>query len=115
MRLLVCVLIAALVVCMFTLPYHALVLLHLFIAVALGYMGFVFYSSECKDADYVCLVLTILFQPLLRIPMGDKLWPVLCGALAVILFVFLFFDKPLSRFMPKVGSHISSIKEKSGF
>ncbi|WP_298072920.1 DUF6804 family protein [uncultured Bacteroides sp.] len=86
------VLAIALLVCLLPMPYGYYVLIRFVSAIAFGMMAYEYYHQKQKKLYVVTLGLTLLFQPLVKIPLGREVWN-LVDVLCAVFLLYLFWRK----------------------
>lgn len=81
------------------------------ISVVFAYCGVLLYRGKQEGAAYFCLILALLFQPLLRLPLGDMGWKITHGVVAGILVIFLFADSVVES-IPKIGKKANNARKR---
>ncbi len=94
------VVIVLLLIALLPLPYGIYVLINTIAAAFFGFLSYRLFQEKINNAAYVCLVLTTIYQPLVRISFGRMGWCILDAVVAASLIVFVFghgFFKPDTR------------------
>lgn len=84
------VVIALLLIALLPLPYGLYVLINTISAAFFGFLSYRLFQEKITNAAYVCLVLTTVYQPLMRISLGRIGWCLLDAVVAASLIVFVF-------------------------
>lgn len=88
------ILIVLLLLCLFKLPYGFYILVRFVALVGFARLALLCSHHQNKETEMIIYVaLAILFQPLLKIPLGRNLWNIVDVVVAVGLFLSLFTSK----------------------
>lgn len=90
------VLIAALLLAVAPLPYGIHILIHTFAASVFGYVCYRLFQEKDNNVAYVFLVLTIIYQPLVRITFGRIGWMIINAIVALSLLAMLHWQHFIS-------------------
>ena len=80
----------ALLICLMPMPYGYYILIRYISAIAFGVMAYDYYYQ--KKMYVVTLSLALLFQPLIKLPLGRDIWNFVDIVTAIFL-IYLFFIK----------------------
>lgn len=82
----------ALLICLTPMPYGYYILIRYISAIAFGVMAYDNYCQKQKKMYVITLCLALLFQPLLKIPLGRDIWNFVDIIVATFL-TYLFLRK----------------------
>lgn len=82
-----------LLTCLANMPYGYFMIVRFAALIGFGYLAYVSVNFKSKTIFWVYLSLAILFQPLIKIPLGRELWNVLDVLAAILLLLTLLFPK----------------------
>lgn len=91
-RIVLLILAIALLVCLAPMPYGYYVLVRYATTILFGVMAYDCFQDKQKGLYVTCLSLALLFQPIVKFPLGRVVWNFVDVAVAVFL-VYLFFRK----------------------
>ena len=83
------ILIIALLLCLAPMPYGFYMLVRFFAAVMFGFMAYRYYQEKKENLMITFGALAVLFQPIIKIPLGRAVWNVVDVAVAIGLIVLL--------------------------
>ena len=86
------VLAISLLLCLFRMPYGFYVFVRFATAASFAYMAYKAGSSGNKDRMILFIILTLLFQPFIKLSLGRTLWNIIDVAVAILLCYYLFKD-----------------------
>lgn len=89
MRRLKQILIIALVLCLAPMPYGYYILVRYFAMIVFGLMTYQYYQEKKENLMITFGALAVLFQPIIKIPLGRAVWNVVDVAVAIGLIVLL--------------------------
>lgn len=90
----ICIAIAlVLLLCLFPLPYGFFVLVRFATMVSMGYVAYHFYSINRTSIAIAAGVLALLFQPFAKIALGREVWNIVDVVVAVLLVVFIIYER----------------------
>ena len=81
---------ALLLLCLLDMPYGFFVLVRFIATAAFCFFAFVEYQDGNKDRMILFIILSVLFQPLWRIPLGRVIWNIVDVVVAGYLVYLLF-------------------------
>ena len=64
----------ALLICLMPMPYGYYILIRYISAIAFGVMAYDYYYQKQKKMYVITLSLALLFQPLIKLPLGRDIW-----------------------------------------
>lgn len=82
----------ALLICLMPMPYGYYILIRYISAIVFGVMAYDYYCQKQKKMYVVTLSLALLFQPLIKLPLGRDIWNLVDIVVAVFL-IYLFLRK----------------------
>ena len=82
----------ALLICLAPMPYGYYVLIRYVATILFGVMAYDYFQDKQKGLYITSLALTLLIQPVMKIPLGRVVWNFVDVVVAVFL-VYLFFRK----------------------
>lgn len=74
-------------------PYGYYMLVRYFAAVIFTVIAYQFYNGGYNATAIFFVVLTILFQPILKIALGKRIWNVIDAIVAIILVIMVLYGK----------------------
>ncbi len=83
------ILIIALLLCLAPMPYGFYMLVRFFATVMFGLMAYQYYQEKKENLMITFGALAVLFQPIIKIPLGRAVWNVVDVAVAIGLIVLL--------------------------
>lgn len=83
----------ALLLCLAPMPYGYYMLVRFFAMIVFGLMVYRYYQEKKENLVIVFGALAILFQPIIKIPLGRVVWNVVDIAVAVVLVIFLLKER----------------------
>ena len=89
MKRLQLILIVALFLCLAPMPYGFYMLVRFFAMVMFGLMAYQYYQEKKENLMITFGALAVLFQPIIKIPLGRAVWNVVDVAVAIGLIVLL--------------------------
>lgn len=92
-----CILAVALFLCLFSMPYEYYILVRYVAAVVFIVMSCEYYRKNSKGAAVFWLSTAILFQPLLKIPLGRIVWNILDVVIVILLLYIILNNKSRSQ------------------
>ena len=93
MKLKIIILLAiALLVCLLPMPYGYYILIRYVSAIIFGIMAYNSFLQKKKKICITCIVLSLLFQPILKLPLGREVWNIVDVVVAVFL-IYLFLKE----------------------
>ena len=92
MKRLKLILIIALLLCLGPMPYGFYMLVRFFATVMFGLMAYRYYQEKKENLMIVFGTLAVLFQPIIKIPLGRAVWNVVDVSVAIGLIVLLLKD-----------------------
>lgn len=110
MKTLVKITIGVLILALFKLPYPLYIAINFYVACMFGYACYMLFQTQHRKVAYLCLTATILYQPLLRIPLGRIGWMTADAVAAIVLLIFIAGDRLLNYF-PKFKADVDTIRE----
>ena len=78
-----------LLLCLLDMPYGFYSFVRFAAAAAFCYFAYVASQSENKERMILCIALAVLFQPLLKIPLGRTIWNIVDVVVAAYLIYLL--------------------------
>ena len=84
---------AALLVCLFPLPYGYYMFVRYAAMIILVIIGYVYADEGNKPVAITAFALAILFQPFFKLPLGRTLWNIIDVVLAAGLIIVPFITK----------------------
>lgn len=82
----------ALLGCLAPMPYGYYMLIRFAATVLFGIMAYEFFQDKQKGLYMICLILALLFQPIIKIALGRVIWNIVDVAVALFL-VYLVLRK----------------------
>ncbi len=89
MKRLKLILIIALLLCLAPMPYGYYMLVRFFATVMFGLMAYQYCREKNENLMIVFGALAVLFQPIIKIPLGHAVWNVVDVAVAIGLIILL--------------------------
>lgn len=83
------ILIIALMLCLAPMPYGYYILVRYFATIVFGLMAYQYYQEKKENLMIAFGALAVLFQPLLKVPLGRIVWNIVDVAIAIVLLVML--------------------------
>lgn len=87
MRHLPLILAIVLLLCLLPMPYGYYMFVRVVVTVSFAYLAYRFYDNKSEILMMVFIALALLFQPIVKIPLGRELWNVVDVIVAVGLLV----------------------------
>ena len=84
---------ALLLLCLLDMPYGYYTLVRIIAVIAFGFFAYIAKLNGNEVRAIVFIVLAILFQPIIKFPLGRELWNIVDVCVAVYLIVLLFSHK----------------------
>ncbi|MDR1504472.1 MAG: hypothetical protein LBT43_18655 [Prevotella sp.] len=106
------ILVVALLLCLFPMPYGYFILVRYAAAIIFAIMAYSYYQQNKKSAAYFWIALTLLFQPIFKIALGRFTWNIVDVLIAVVLLVILWGDKLGEKKKHTVDGIMSDINKK---
>ena len=82
----------ALLICLMPMPYGYYILIRYISAITFGVMAYGYYFQKQKKMYITTLSLALLFQPLIKLPLGRDIWNFVDIVTAIFL-IYLFLSK----------------------
>ena len=82
----------ALLGCLAPMPYGYYMLIRFAATVLFGIMAYEFFQDKQKGLYMICLILALLFQPIIKLALGRVIWNIVDVAVALFL-VYLVLRK----------------------
>ena len=79
----------ALLVCLAPMPYGYYVLIRYRCAIVFGIMAYQYYLEKKENLALTWGALAVLFQPLIKIPLGRTMWNIVDIIVAIALFIII--------------------------
>lgn len=76
-----------LLLCLFDMPYGYYILVRVAAAVSFVYMAYKYYEMKKENLVWTFGALALLFQPLVKMPLGREIWNIVDVAVAIFLIV----------------------------
>lgn len=83
------ILIISLMLCLAPMPYGYYILVRYFATIVFGLMAYQYYQEKKENLMIAFGALAVLFQPLLKVPLGRIVWNIVDVAIAIVLLVML--------------------------
>lgn len=80
----------ALLICLAPMPYGYYMLVRYASTVAFGVMAYNYGESKKTELCIACIVLSLLFQPFVKIPLGREIWNFVDVVVAIFLISLSF-------------------------
>ena len=87
------ILISALLLCLFPMPYGYFILVRYLATVVFTIMAYHHYKQQNNATTYLWVCLALLFQPFLKITLGREIWNVVDIVVAIILVIVLWKER----------------------
>lgn len=87
------ILVVALLLCLFPMPYGYFILVRYAAAIIFAIMAYSYYQQNKKTVAYFWIVLAILFQPIFKIALGRFTWNIVDVVVAALLLLILWEHK----------------------
>lgn len=84
------VLAIALLLCLAPMPYGYYMLVRYGSAIILGIMAYQYYLARKEKLALIWGALAVLFQPIIKIPLGKTMWSIVDVIVAILLFLTIF-------------------------
>lgn len=91
------ILIIALLLCLAPMPYGYYMLVRFFAMVMFGLMAYRYHQEKKENLMITFGALAVLFQPLIKIPLGRTVWNVVDVVIAVVLIVQLLREYEIKK------------------
>ena len=91
------ILIIALLLCLFDMPYWYYQLLRIFGTIGFAYLAYIDYKARIKYNPQFFVVAAILLNPIIKISFDRGAWQVVDIILAVLLIISIFVEKKLKN------------------
>lgn len=91
------ILIIALLLCLAPMPYGYYMLVRFFATVMFGLMAYRYHQEKKENLMITFGALAVLFQPLIKIPLGRTVWNVVDVVIAVVLIVQLLREYEIKK------------------
>lgn len=89
-----CIILAVfLLLCIFPMPYGYFVYIRLISTIVFGYLIYDFYQREEKIKCVIAALLFVLFQPIIKIPLGREIWVVIDIIVALLLVGEILWER----------------------
>lgn len=92
MKKLKLILVIALLLCLAPMPYGYYILVRFFAMIVFGLMAYRYYQEKKENLMITFGTLVVLFQPIIKIPLGRVVWNVVDIIVAIILII-LFLNE----------------------
>lgn len=79
----------ALLLCLTPMPYGYYVLIRYGSAIVFGIMAYQYYLEKKENLALIWGALAVLFQPLIKIPLGRTMWNIVDIIVAIALFLII--------------------------
>lgn len=93
MKLCKVLLIVALLICLMPMPYGYYILVRFASTIIFGLMAYNYYEKSNKSMGIICGVLSLLFQPLVKVPLGREMWNIVDVLAALLLFYLIIKER----------------------
>lgn len=93
MKRLKLILAIALLLCLAPMPYGYYMLVRFFAMIVFELMAYRYYQEKKENLMIAFGALVVLFQPIIKIPLGRVAWNVVDIAVAVVLIIFLLKER----------------------
>lgn len=97
MKRLKLILIIALLLCLAPMPYGYYMLVRFFAMVMFSLMAYQYYQEKKENLMITFGALAVLFQPLIKIPLGRTVWNVVDVVIAVVLIIQLLREYGIKK------------------
>lgn len=87
----------ALLLCLAPMPYGFYMLVRFFATVIFGLMAYRYHQEKKENLMITFGALAVLFQPLIKIPLGRTVWNVVDVVIAVVLIVQLLREYEIKK------------------
>ena len=87
----------ALLLCLAPMPYGFYMLVRFFATVIFGLMAYRYHQEKKENLMITFGALAVLFQPLIKIPLGRTVWNVVDVVIAVVLIVQLIREYEIKK------------------
>lgn len=87
----------ALLLCLVPMPYGFYMLVRFFATVIFGLMAYRYYQEKKENLMITFGALAVLFQPLIKIPLGRTVWNVVDVVIAVVLIIQLLREYEIKK------------------
>lgn len=87
----------ALLLCLAPMPYGFYMLVRFFATVMFGLMAYRYYQEKKENLMITFGALAVLFQPLIKIPLGRTVWNVVDVVIAVVLIIQLLREYGIKK------------------
>ena len=91
------ILIIALLLCLAPMPYGYYMLVRFFATVMFGLMAYRYHQEKKENLMITFGALAVLFQPLIKIPLGRTVWNVVDVVIAVVLIIQLLREYEIKK------------------
>ena len=91
------ILIIALLLCLAPMPYGFYMLVRFFATVMFGLMAYRYHQEKKENLMITFGALAVLFQPLIKIPLGRTVWNVVDVVIAVVLIIQLLREYEIKK------------------
>lgn len=91
------ILIIALLLCLAPMPYGYYMLVRFFATVIFGLMAYRYHQEKKENLMITFGALAVLFQPLIKIPLGRTVWNVVDVVIAVVLIIQLLREYEIKK------------------
>ncbi|KAA6302977.1 MAG: hypothetical protein EZS26_000872 [Candidatus Ordinivivax streblomastigis] len=91
MKIIIKILLAVLFfLCLLGMPYGFFQLVRFIALIGFAVLAYLAHNEENNVETIVCIVLAVLFQPLVKIALGREIWNIIDAIVGVILIVSIF-------------------------
>ena len=87
----------ALLLCLAPMPYGFYMLVRFFATVIFGLMAYRYHQEKKENLMITFGALAVLFQPLIKIPLGRTVWNVVDVVIAVVLIIQLLREYEIKK------------------
>ncbi len=87
----------ALLLCLAPMPYGFYMLIRFFATVMFGLMAYRYHQEKKENLMITFGALAVLFQPLIKIPLGRTVWNVVDVVIAVVLIIQLLREYGIKK------------------
>lgn len=91
------ILILALLLCLFPMPYGYFILVRYLATFVFAIMAYQYYKQQNKATTCLWVCLVLLFQPFFKIALGREIWNVVDIVVAIILIIILWKERTTSN------------------